>query len=771
LEKAIEIKRRAQRCIQNGDLDGALAEYEKLVQTEDSDPYNFVLLADLLFKRGDNDTAVQRYLAAVGSYEKAGLYKNATAVCKKMMRLSLAPAKVLERLAHLHALDGLATEAALYFMQYAESLVRDDEPLKAAEALRKAYEASPEEVKALERMAEAYLLAGDADQAGAAMAEAVYAHAKLGRLDQAAKCRQRAEQIKPGAFAELEAKNGPIAGLDMRRARATVSEDDPKPAQLPGPGSVASSESASAVAESPAADDELMMESETEAEAPASRVPPKLGSGAAKPAARKEPEPEPEPEIPAEAEIEPEPETEMADGVIANAGSDADADAPHAADSDFERFPADFTPGARPHVKFDSPADEETGPTGADLGLVPVGATIGDEEAHEPQAEEEPAFEEPVAEEPVYEEAVEEPAAEEPVAEEPAIEEPVAPAPVARAMTPASTGRTPAPVAAAPRPTVTDIERLLSNAQEQFRAGDREKAGELLVEAAVAYERIGRLDNAASIYRSLARGPQATPRLLALWLANAERRTDRTEAAEVACELGDRAVNDNELLAARRWFERACDFDPGNAVARRRLSRLAQLTADVEGEPEPVAAMPVASPEPEPGPEPEALQPGDENGRVEMALGRAEAVTFDLGSLLAEFQRGIEAQLSGDAQSHYDLAMTYREMGLHDQAVESFRLAAQDPAFTYRAAEMIGRCLLEQGRFADAARELDEALRSPHVPHEAALGLRYQLGLAHEAAGDTRAALAEFERVFAAQANYSDVALKLRLLRQSLESA
>ncbi|TMQ55253.1 MAG: hypothetical protein E6K72_06655, partial [Candidatus Eisenbacteria bacterium] len=53
LEKAIEIKRRAQRCIQNGDLDGALGEYEKLVAADDSDPYNFVLLADLLYKKGD----------------------------------------------------------------------------------------------------------------------------------------------------------------------------------------------------------------------------------------------------------------------------------------------------------------------------------------------------------------------------------------------------------------------------------------------------------------------------------------------------------------------------------------------------------------------------------------------------------------------------------------------------------------------------------------------------------------------------------------------
>ena len=106
MDKAIEIKRRAQRCIQNGDLDGALGEYEKLVALQDSDPYNLVLLADLLFKKGDTGSAGQRYLAATGAYEKAGLYKNAIAVCKKLMRLQLAPAQVYQRLAALHALDG-----------------------------------------------------------------------------------------------------------------------------------------------------------------------------------------------------------------------------------------------------------------------------------------------------------------------------------------------------------------------------------------------------------------------------------------------------------------------------------------------------------------------------------------------------------------------------------------------------------------------------------------------------------------------------------------
>jgi len=145
-------------------------------------------------------------------------------------------------------------------------------------------------------------------------------------------------------------------------------------------------------------------------------------------------------------------------------------------------------------------------------------------------------------------------------------------------------------------------------------------------------------------------------------------------------------------------------------------------------------------------------------------------VTFDLGSLISEFQRGVEAQLSGDAQSHYDLAMAYREMGLLEQAVESFRIAQKDMSFSDRCAEMIGRCLLDQGRFEDAAAEFGSALESGRLDVETEVNLRYQLGLAHEAAGRAPDALVEFENVYAAQPNYPDVALKIRVLRKSLEN-
>ena len=140
MEKAIDIKRRAQRCLQGGDLAGAVSEYEKLTRAEDAEPINFVLLADLLYKKGDADEAVRRYLQAVDAYTGAGLYKNAIAVCKKMTRLSLASGVILQRLAELHALDGLATEAALYGMGNRKAVVilggdgkgQDFGPLKAA---------------------------------------------------------------------------------------------------------------------------------------------------------------------------------------------------------------------------------------------------------------------------------------------------------------------------------------------------------------------------------------------------------------------------------------------------------------------------------------------------------------------------------------------------------------------------------------------------------------------------------------------------------------
>jgi len=345
-----------------------------------------------------------------------------------------------------------------------------------------------------------------------------------------------------------------------------------------------------------------------------------------------------------------------------------------------------------------------------------------------------------------------------------------------RGAEPAHAGAAPeggaAPPAAHPaRPPegLAKIEKLLTLAQEQFRLGRREVATSALVEAASAYEELGQYDNAATIYRSLSKSAHAAIDVMMLWMKNCEVRRDLVEAAQVACELGDLALNEGDLQGARSWFKRATTLDATNALAYRRLQRLGEGAPATAVE-SPAAAVPVPAALPSAAARSGAGPQGFEPGRVEVEVGRGGAVTFDLGSLVSEFQRGIEAQISGDAQGHYDLAMTYREMGLLEQAIQAFRSASRDAAFVVRCTEMIGRSLLDEGRFDEAAREFTTGLNLPGLSPMARADLRYQLGLAHEAAGRVAEALAEFERVYAMHGSYPDVALKIRVLRKTLEN-
>ncbi|TMQ74231.1 MAG: tetratricopeptide repeat protein [Candidatus Eisenbacteria bacterium] len=629
MDKSIEIKRQAQRSIQSGDLDGALAAYERLVGADDSDPYNYILLADLLYKKGDQAQAIKRYLTATACYEKSGLYKNAIAVAKKMLRLSLSNEVVLDRLAALHALDGLGTEATLYYTQLAEHFVRENKFVDAAGSLRKGFDSCPDNIKSLERLAEVHALADNPEASARTLAEAAYHYRRAGQESDADRCGLQAERLLPGSVAAFVAEVPPPPPAAPAPAAppsaATFARTAPEPGGRLGATDVAPPDVV-------AADDGSVDDDTTalETEGPPRFVPPK------------------------------------SDAVIRQ---------------DIEHHSrATAAPAAAPPP----PASPPPAVNGADAG-----------------------FEMPK--------------------------------------------------------DLKGVERLLGLAQTEFRAGNRERAATILTQAAQAFEAFDRLDNAASIYRSLCNGPHATPQMMELWLRNCERREDRREAGQVACDLGDRALQEDDLDRARAWFERAARFDQNNLVARRRLERLGPgSTARLDEVTAPVAR--------EPEPEPELSQ-GSADGKVHVALDRSQAVSYDLASTLAEFQRGVESLLSGDAQAHYDLAVAYREMGLTQQAIESFRFAAKEPAFKLRAAEMIGHCLLEEGRFEDAARELGEALADTALDAASGVGIRFQLGLALEAAGRLPEALAEFERVFEVQASYPDAAQKVRALRKHLEAA
>jgi len=48
VDRSAAVKKKAQQLVQKGDVPGAIAEYEKLFEGGDKDPYDFIVVADLL---------------------------------------------------------------------------------------------------------------------------------------------------------------------------------------------------------------------------------------------------------------------------------------------------------------------------------------------------------------------------------------------------------------------------------------------------------------------------------------------------------------------------------------------------------------------------------------------------------------------------------------------------------------------------------------------------------------------------------------------------
>ena len=185
----------------------------------------------------------------------------------------------------------------------------------------------------------------------------------------------------------------------------------------------------------------------------------------------------------------------------------------------------------------------------------------------------------------------------------------------------------------------------------------------------------------------------------------------------------------------------AKSYDPENQKAIRRLERLAEW-----GE----------------------RRAGPTSGdRISVEGRLPENLDVDLAQLISAFRTEVGNRVGeADAQSRYDLGLTYRQMGLLDEAVAEFRLAARDPSFRLKASDMLSRSLMERGDFGAAIAELEKILASVGLPLDAELNFRYNLGLALEASGRSGEALEQFEYVFESEPSFPDVALKIRELKR-----
>src|SRR5688500_9622008 len=137
----------------------------------------------------------------------------------------------------------------------------------------------------------------------------------------------------------------------------------------------------------------------------------------------------------------------------------------------------------------------------------------------------------------------------------------------------------------------------------------------------------------------------------------------------------------------------------------------------------------------------------------------------DFGEMLDKFKAGISRNVDEeDFESHYDLGIAFREMGLLDEAIGSFQKASRGPAQRVRASEAIGQCFMDKGNAGVTLTVLERLVREPGMSDAQLVGVLYLLGRAAESLGRNSEASAYFQRVLAVQIGFRDTADRLSAL-------
>jgi tetratricopeptide (TPR) repeat protein len=140
-----------------------------------------------------------------------------------------------------------------------------------------------------------------------------------------------------------------------------------------------------------------------------------------------------------------------------------------------------------------------------------------------------------------------------------------------------------------------------------------------------------------------------------------------------------------------------------------------------------------------------------------------------LAQIFEEFKKGVDQQLGKeDYDTRYNLGIAYKEMGLIDEAIAEFQLAAKDDGRLLECSSMLGLCFMEKGMPKLAVKWFEKGLKAPGRLDEEYQGLRYDLAAAHEASGDLEASLRIYSDIFSQDASFRDVGAKVRNLRKAL---
>lgn len=255
--------------------------------------------------------------------------------------------------------------------------------------------------------------------------------------------------------------------------------------------------------------------------------------------------------------------------------------------------------------------------------------------------------------------------------------------------------------------------------------------------------------------------------------ASIENYSEEISEAEFYCKQGF-------FMEAKEIYNRLLAIFPENEDLRARLQKVEeQLASPLDRLAEPGAPEEIAAEEPHPPGRPtvKPAAPDDEDfslpdiETIEAHELEEPALESDVLEIFKEFKKGLEKEVEAeDSETHYNLGIAYREMGLIDDAISSFQTSQHDPKLFVQSAAMLGICYMQKGLYSLAADSFQSALMKTDPKDESSWGLKYELAEAYEKEGNLREALRLFTEVYGWNSKFREVAQKITHLKKSVET-
>lgn len=234
-EKA-KVLKAAEKFLSQGKINAAIKEYRQIIQNDDDDLTALNMLGDLLARSGDKEGAISCFSRIAEHYREQQFTLKAIAMYRKIDKLKPSEPQTANKLADLYAAQGLVVDARTQYLVVADAYTKAGSTRQTLQVLHKIADLDPHNTEIRLKLAEGYLVEGMRNEAGKAFSEAANHLLENGALEKSLAAYSKAIELVPNDLQTLKGLVASHAALGSADEAAELVEkaleDSPDDSQL-----------------------------------------------------------------------------------------------------------------------------------------------------------------------------------------------------------------------------------------------------------------------------------------------------------------------------------------------------------------------------------------------------------------------------------------------------------------------------------------------------------------------------------------------------------